>query len=293
MTQAAAPVPGPHRYPDGLRVVFGVTTAIMAAVTLLFVWMVMDLPWWQLRVMSLACGAVTGWGVMHCVGWMARVRETLAATPRGLLVTHGGTQRLIEWNRITALRSRDTAAELRALGAGGQILACIGYHVTGFDALRDEIVASVRLPAGTRFRSSRLSVSIAFGFAAVAALFLVGAVLSGGRGVIAGPIMAALLYVAASLWWTIRIGPDGFEIRRPFQRVRVPFSIVQGISLGAVNGQHEVRRSVVTIERRGEKPIVLRNPGHDAIALYLSLRAAHRAYHLAAPAPTPPSIARP
>jgi hypothetical protein len=283
-----------HRYPDGLRFAFAGATAILAAVTLLFAGLVVGVPWWQLRLLSLACGSLTGWGVMHGLGWTARVRETLSTTPRGLVVRSGATTRMIEWTQVAALRSRNVAAELRVLGAGGQILACIGYYLQGFDALRDEILANVRLPAATRFRSSRAPVAGVLAASMIPALLALGGMVDGDpQAWIPVIVWAALLYFCTTFWWTARIGPGGIEVRRLFRTVRVSFADVAAIALRNTVASGTQRNDQVCIVLRDGRSIDLGHAGHDTLALYASLNAAHRAYRLAAPPAAHAAIARP
>lgn len=281
-----------YRYPTGTPSTTGCAAALFGALSLLFAALVVAFPVWLGRAAFLAPLTFTGWGVLHFAGWMRHARESFETTAQGLVVRRGTTERLIEWNRIAALRPRDLAGELRVLGHGGETLACIGYRLDGFGGLRKEILAHVKLPIAARHRASLVPVVALLGFAALLALFVVEWVRDGGVPVFPVILIAALLYLGASSWWSVRIGADGIEVRRFGRSVRVPFTAIRQVSLRTVPGRLDARYDVVSIETIEGEPIEIRYVGGRAAALYASLAAAHQAHRLAAPAPAQAAIAR-
>lgn len=281
-----------YRYPSGTPSATGCAAGMFGALSLLFAALVVAFPVWLGRAAFLAPLTFTGWGLLHFAGWMRHAREWFETTAQGLVVHHGTTARLIEWTRIARLRPRDLAGELRVLGPGGETLACIGYRLDGFAGLRDEILAHVKLPAVARHHASLVPVLALLGFAALPARFVVEWVREGGVPVISVILIAALLYLAARSWWSVRIGGDAIEVRRFPRSVRVPFAAIRQVSLRTVPVQLDASYDVVSIETNEGKPIEIRYAGGGAAALYASLAAAHQAHRLAAAAPTPAAIAR-
>jgi len=282
-----------YRYPPDTPTATGCAAALFGALSLLFAALVVAFPVWLGRAAFLAPLTFTGWGVLHFAGWMRHARESFETTARGLVVHRGATARLIEWNRIAALRPRDLAGELRVLGRGGETLACIGYRLNGFAGLRKEILAHVKLPAAARHRASLVPVVAVLGVTALLARFAVEWVRDGGVPVISVILIAALLYLGASSWWSVRIGGDGIEVRRFPRSVTVPFAAIRTVTLRTVPVQLGASYDVVSIELKEGKPIEIRYAGGGAAALYSSLAAAFHAHRLAAPAATPAALARP
>lgn len=279
-----------YRYTPNTPLTTGCAILLFGALSLLFAALVVAIPVWLGRAAFLVPLTFTGWGLLHFAGWMRNARESFETTARGLVVHRGTTARLIEWDQIAALRPRDLAGELRVLGHARETLACIGYRLDGFAGLREEILAHVKLPAASRHRASLVPVAVLLGIAALLAVFAVEWVRDGGVPVMTMILIAALLYLAASSWWSVRIGGDGIDVRRFPRSVHVPFAAIRQVSLRTVPAQLGASYDVVCIETDGGKPIEIRYPGGGAAALYASLAAAHQAHRLPAPAPTPAAI---
>lgn len=280
-----------YRYPPDTLSDTGCAAALFGALSLLFAALVVAFPVWLGRAAFLAPLTFTGWGLLHFAGWMGRTREWFETTAQGLVVHHGTTARLVEWNRIAALRPRDLAGELRVLGHDGETLASIGYPLNEFAELREEILAHVKLPTAARHHASLVPLVAVLAFAALVARFAVESVMDGGVPVIPVILVAALLYLGASSWWSVRIGGDGIEVRRFPGSVRVPFAAIRTVTLRTVPGRLGASYDEVCIETNDGTPVEIRYAGGRATALYTSLAAAHQAYRLAVPEP-PPVLAR-